>query len=527
MKKLLLLAAMAAAPLIGAAQTKTGKAHVEWGPDQTAKEHGYFSYVIDDVGNSTFLAVDKKKEFLIQRMDGLRTMWQKPVDLEWDGEDLAVERILLTNKEVLVFATRYSNKDNEHRLYLKTFSQDGLSPVKAWDRVAVIPAEKAANKGAFNISASPDRSKILVHVLPPLDKKDAEKSHMDVYDAGMNPLWSQGFQLPYADAEFTVESQRLDNDGSVVVLGVKYAGKLERKELKRANKATYEYHLLVYTGTSAAPQDHPITVQDKFLQDMTLSMGDAGDIICAGLFGNKGSFSVRGAYFLRLDRASKQVVHASFKDFSDDFITLYMTEKQAAKAAKKADRKDEELELPEFELYDIIRRDDGGAVLLAEQYIFRISTYTTSTPNGGTTTTTVYHYYYNDVLVVNIDPQGNIEWATKVPKRQHSTNDGGRYSSFAVDVKGDKIYLVFNDSGENLFLRPGSKVEQFSLTGKDALVVLATIDADGNTSREALFAPERRDVILRPKDCVELSDKTMFIYASRKNDYRFGQIVFD
>ncbi len=95
---------MAAAPLIGAAQTKTGKAHVEWGPDQTAKEHGYFSYVIDDVGNSTFLAVDKKKEFLIQRMDGLRTMWQKPVDLEWDGEDLAVERILLTNKEVLVFA---------------------------------------------------------------------------------------------------------------------------------------------------------------------------------------------------------------------------------------------------------------------------------------------------------------------------------------------------------------------------------------------------------------------------------------
>ena len=40
------------------------------------------------------------------------------------------------------------------------------------------------------------------------------------------------------------------------------------------------------------------------------------------------------------------------------------------------------------------------------------------------------------------------------------------------------------------------------------------------------FAPERRDVILRPKDCVELSDDKIFIYASRKKDYRFGEIGF-
>ncbi len=525
--KFAVLAAMAGLPLILCAQTKTNKANVKWGPEQTTKENGTFSYVIDDLGNSTFLAVIRKKDLHIQRMDGVRTMWQRPVDLEWDGEDLEVERILLTNNEVLVFATMYSKKDNEHRLYLSSFSQDNLSPLKSWDRVDVIAAEKEANKGSFRISASPDRSKILVHALPPLEKESAEKSRMSIYDAGMNPLWSQDFQLPYTDGEFSVKSQRLDNDGSVVVLGVKYAGRSESKELKRANKATYEYHLLVYGGNSAAPQDYPITVQDKFLQEMTLSMADKGDIICAGLFGNKDSFSARGAYFLRLDRASKQVVHSSFKDFSDDFITMYMTEKQAEKARKKADKKDEELELPEFELHDIIHREDGGAVLLAEQYIFRVSTYTSSTPNGGTTTTTVYNYYYNDVLVVNVDPQGNIEWATKVPKRQYSVNDDGRYSSIAVDVKGDNIYLVFNDSGENLYVKPGDKLEQFTLTGKDALVVLATIDGDGNVSREALFSPDRRDVVLRPKDCVELSDKTMFIYASRKNDYRFGQIVFD
>jgi hypothetical protein len=83
-------------------------------------------------------------------------------------------------------------------------------------------------------------------------------------------------------------------------------------------------------------------------------------------------------------------------------------------------------------------------------------------------------------------------------------------------VKDGNIFLIFNDSGENLFVKPGDKIKQFELKGKDALVVLATVDNKGNVAREALFSPERRDAILRPKDCVELSNDQMFIYASRK-----------
>ncbi len=527
MKKLFL-----AAPLLMAmaspafAQTKTDKAQVKWGPDQTDKENGQFNLVIGDIGNSSFLLIQRKKDWFAQRMDGLKTAWQKPIELELDKHDLNLHTLLLVKDEILVFTSFYDKKANENRLYVSSYAQADFSLHKRFEQVAMIPAEKSSNIGSFSISASPDRAKVLVQVYPPNEKNADQESRISIYDAAMGqPLWSKDFKLPYSDMEFKAETQRVDNDGSVVVLGVKYAQKQEKRELKRANKSTYEYHLLVYTGESATAQDYPIAVSDEFLQDMTLSMGKEGDIICAGLYGNKNSFSVRGAFFLRLDRSTKQVVHSSFKDFSDDFITMYMTEKEAAKAKKKAERKDEELEMPEFDLHDIIHRDDGGAVLLAEQYTVKAVT-SSYMSNGQTYTRTDYHYYYNDVLVVNIDPEGNIEWATKVPKRQHSVNDGGLYSGFAVDVKGSNIYLVFNDSGENLFLKPGDKVKQFSLTGKDALVVLATINKEGDVSREALFSPERRDVILRPKDCTELKDESMFIYASRKKDYRYGLIEF-
>ena len=93
--------------------------------------------------------------------------------------------------------------------------------------------------------------------------------------------------------------------------------------------------------------------------------------------------------------------------------------------------------------------------------------------------------------------------------------------------KVDAIYLIYNDTGENLFLKQGDKVQQFEITGKDALVTLSTIDEDGITHREALFSPEKRDAKVCPKDCLQLADDRMFLYASRKKEYRFGLVTFD
>jgi hypothetical protein len=273
-------------------------------------------------------------------------------------------------------------------------------------------------------------------------------------------------------------------------------------------------------------EDHPIAVPDKFFQDLSLNIGTEGDILCGGFYGNKGSFAISGTFFLRLDRESKQIVHSSFKEFDRDFITAYMTEKEEAKATRKAERKGEDLELLNYELRDIIRRDDGGVVMVAEQYLFYITVSCSTDSNGNTRCRDVYHYVYNDIIVVNVDPNGEIAWAAKVPKRQHSLNDGGRYSSYALVVKENNIYLLFNDSGKNLMLLPGDKVERFKY-GKDMLITLATINADGKVFREALLPQDKRDAITRPKAGVQIGDDRLFIYANWKKNHRFGTVTFN
>ena len=505
-------------------QTKTDAADVNWGPELNEKTDGDFVEIIGDNDKAVYQLMRFKKDLHIQKMDlNMKVQYHKALELEIDKKDYSLEGIYVTQDRILVFSSFFDKKEDQNNLYVKVYNESDFSPKGRMEKIARIPADKARNSGSFGVRVSPDESKILVTIAQPYEKNVTKPLEMKVYTTDMEELWTKKIKVP---EDYHVQEYKMDNDGSVVAVSIKYTEKQERRERKREGKATYDYHLLVYDKDSEQPDDHKIAVGDKFLQDLTVSLGKEGDIICGGLYGNKGSWSVRGTFFLKLDRKTQAIKHESFKEFSDDFITAYMTEKEEKKAKKKADRKDEELELYEYDLDEIVRRDDGGAVMVLEQYYMYVTTYTYSTGNGGTATRTVYHYIYNDVIAVNIDPEGNIEWAAKVPKRQHTTNDGGYYSSYALEVKGDKIYLVFNDSGDNLFLKPGDKIKQFDLTGKDALVTIATIDDGGNVTREALFTPERREAILKPKDCAQLNNDQMLIYATRKKEYRFGLVSF-
>jgi len=515
------------------AQTKTDKAEVTWGPDEKIGKDGTFTSVIADDGDAVYQLISRPYFTYVQRMDlGLHITYQQPLDLVLDKKDLSLKNILITQSHVVVFASLYDKKLDENQLYMETYDKRDFRPEQRLTKIALIPAEKARRSGSFDVKVSPDKSKVLVYMAKPNDKGANRTFAIQVFDSDMKPVWSKEIILPYSNDDFSVGQVEIDNDGNVVGLGRKFAEKQEATDLTRAGRPTYENHLLVLTKDDEALQDHPIVVVDKFLQDMTLKIGANGNIVCGGFFSNNSDlsiWSIRGTFFLSVDPQTKQVVHESYKDFSDNFITQYMTGKEAKKAAKKADRKGEEMELPDYVLHDIIVNADGSAVMIAEQYHKEL--HSVSPPAGpgvmvNVTTYNSYLYYYNDIIVVSIDPEGEIKWASKVPKRQCSANDGGRYSSCAVEVKGDNIYLIFNDSGKNLSLRPGDKINRFDIKGKDALTVLVTLDSNGNVAREALFPLDIRDVILRPKDCVELSNDKMIVYADRKNRFRFGEVEF-
>ncbi len=483
--------------------------------------------MVASTDDHVYMTVSLKKETFLRKMDKQhRTVYQELVPLKVGKDDHELERIEVLDDRVVVFTSHLNKKDKTYTLYYRLFDEARMRPQGGPVRLADMDIERKKNAGSFQVTVSPDGSKVLINQQLPYAKQGRERFRLKVLDNDMAPLWDRDVDLPYEDSEFAVERVRVDNDGSVMLIGRKYAEKRDAKALRKDGLSTFVYHLITYRDDGSDAEDHPIQVQDKFFQDLSINVGDEGDILCGGFYGLKSANAISGAFFLRLDRRTKAVVHSSFKEFDRDFITAYMTEKEEKKATRKAERKDEELEMPSFELRDIVRREDGGSVLVGEQYRYYAVTTCTTTANGGQTCRTTHHYVYNDIIVVNVDPQGDIEWAAKVPKRQHSVNDDGRYASYGMVVMKDRIHLLFNDHGKNLMLTQGAKVEPFKFD-KNMLVTLVTINQDGAVKREALFPQDKREAIVRPKTAMQVADERMFIYADWKKNHRFGTVVFN
>ena len=140
-------------------------------------------------------------------------------------------------------------------------------------------------------------------------------------------------------------------------------------------------------------------------------------------------------------------------------------------------------------------------------------------------TTTNYHYYYNDLIVISVSPDGEIEWNTKIPKFQHTVNDKGRVSSYAMAVVDDQLHFIFNDNPKNLTLEPGQRIRNFG-AGKETLVVLVTVDSNGGLEKEPLFSIRDTDVVTIPKVCRQIGDRELVVFGQRKKSHRLGVVIF-
>ena len=136
-----------------------------------------------------------------------------------------------------------------------------------------------------------------------------------------------------------------------------------------------------------------------------------------------------------------------------------------------------------------------------------------------------YFYNYNDIIVVNIQPDGGIEWATRIPKRQETVNDGGYYSSYAMSIVRDRLYFIFNDNSRNFSNEGNSRLYNFN--GRNSIVALAELRKDGQLSMYPLFNNRDADIITRPKICKQIGSRRMMVYGEQGRQYRFAELEFD
>jgi hypothetical protein len=446
------------------------------------------------------------------------------LDLESGQEKGKMNNVLYLNKKLYLFYSVADQKTKKNSLFAKEVDKGTLEPKNETKKLGEIDytGKRKKNSGTFSYRVSRDSSKLLIFYALPYDEDEPEAFGFNVLDNQLNSLWQKDITLPYKDELFDIESFRVDNAGNAYLLGLIYK---DKRKSKRKGAPNYSYEIFACRDKGNTIKQYPISLDDRFLSDMQIEILDNQNLICAGFYSEKGTFSVRGTYFLVVDAATKAIKTKSFKEFGIDFITQNMTDREARKATRK-EKRGEEVELYEYDLDKLLVGKDGSAILIGEQYFVHTVVTTMRMANGMTNTQTNYHYYYNDLIAMKINPKGEIEWAQKIAKTQHTVNDGGFYSSYALAIVKGKICFIFNDNPKNL--------EEDKKEGKAAnykasksVVVIVSLDQKGNVTKQPIFNSVDVEVITRPKVCEQISNREVILFGQRKKNQQFARVTFN
>ncbi len=462
--------------------------------------------------------------FIEKYNDRMKLRKSNEVKLQYKKNELVLEDIKLLGDKLVLFSSFKNRKKKIHYLFAQTISKTSLKPKNDLRIIAEVPTRTQFAEGTFSLEFSRDSSKILVFSQLPYRKNTPEKYQIKVMDKQLNEIWEQDVTLPYPDEKFTIEEYRVDTEGNVFVLGVIFKDGYRKR---RSGRPNYQYTLLTYSKNGSLAPEYKIDLKDQFITDLTFRIQKNGDPVCTGFYSDKNSYSMRGTYFFKINRKTGDVYNINMKEFEFDFLTELMSDrkKRRAERAEESNNNKRQTELFQYDLDKLVLRSDGGAVLIAEQYYITTENDRYRDQYGYWQTRTTNTYHYNDIIVVNINPDGEIDWASHVPKRQVTSNDGGYFSSYSIAVTGKAIYMVFNDNGKN-FEKGKEAHKTYAYNGSRSIVTLAEVKPDGSVNRYPLFSNKEEGIITRPKVCKQTAKDEIIIYGERNRKYKFASVIF-
>lgn len=396
--------------------------------------------------------------------------------------------------------TKYDRKTKTNGLFIQEIDNTGRLTGNL-KTLETIDAKSKYNRGAFDVIMSDDSTKFLLVDLPPYDKYAGEKLTFSIYDETLDQLKKLQVALPFTGKYFELDDITYANDGNIYMMA---KIELEKKEKVKGESDFYYQLISINTQGDGAVTQYDVKLPGKYVDGISFDADDDKDIICAGLYGNMSGTAkgqLTGVFYMRLNKANQQVDASGIKELDKDFIADLTSERKANKGRGISN---------DFILRNFVKKTDGGSIILAE-YSFDY-TVTTTTKDG---THTDYHYVRNNIIAINVNPDGTIKWAADIPKYQHTVNDGGMFISYALATKDNKMYIIYNENPANMDpanIKSGKNARVMHNPYKST-AVLVTLSEDGQFDKKALFSNKDNKVVLMPKSDLKIGSHELIIPA--------------
>ncbi|MCH1473121.1 MAG: hypothetical protein L7V85_04325 [Bacteroidia bacterium] len=492
--------------ILGSLFTKAqvDKMNISW--SENMKSRKMLVTDVMSIGNpEEFFAINHSfktfnRNTFLERYDNLSLMNQMVLTEKYDQGVHSSQNIIALDKNLFALNLRRSKIDVS--LKAQQINSEDLSLEGEEKSIYNIKLIKGHNHsmGEYKNAKSLDEQKITYVIGHPGDMESKEIMTIKVFDHFFREEWKTRITFPFEKGLTRLQSVNISNSGIVYILTTVYNSRKERNRRTR----NFENYVIV-VDSNGIVAEHKLELEDKFIRELKLNVGEGGDLICGGFYSDEG-FHSDGIFYMTLDANDFIIKHQSMKPFDLDFIVQGLSDRAKAKTIKKS-KKGKNVGLTHVQFRDFIPKKNGGALLVGE-YIHIFTTNTTNA-NGFTTTTT--HYHYDDIYAISINPEGDIEWAKKIQKMQHTSNDGGFYSSFFTVINDDIVNFIYN-----------------SYNRKENHLKVSSINGYGTIKHENLVSNHKRENLrIRPKSCEQVSDNTFVIFATSRKSYRLAKVTLD
>jgi hypothetical protein len=383
------------------------------------------------------VGLKSRKQQLSLFDEKLNKKWQLPVLPTLAGA--SVEGIIMFQNNILVFYSSYSKENNRLEIYFDSYNSLGKL-IESKRKLGETTITKYNDLEKIRILISPDKESLGIYINEADD--DNQNIHLITYSTQENTS-NKDFKIKYGNELLYLNNFLLDNNGNLYV-----SGQLKNKE----NKKQKSQYLFCYISSINSLIEKVVSDFNTPISDVIIKFNPIkNEIICGGISVDNNSYSGSSIKLLIADsifnfrELNYSIQGSSLKDLIGE-------------------RNSSGISLDNYTMQDLILREDGGALLVAEaQYLSEYSFYDQFTQTFNRRT----EYHFDNIVLFSVSPNEKIDWCKVIKKEQVSMDDFGIFSSFASYVNNDEIGFIYNkDSGRNFELMNVIITKDGELTSK-------------------------------------------------------------
>lgn len=390
-----------------------------------------------------------------------------------------------------------------------------------------------------------DKSKLLVQYRrnPPI-KRDAEskdKIGLYVYEANLELIWSNTVEMPYTEKKMNNVAYCVNKNADVFILTEIYKDNTTDRTTKKG-EPNYDLKLFRIESTNEVSETD-IKLSNKFLVDYNFFEGRNEEIILAGYYKNTDQkkvlhvhisgnivddYSVNGLFLFRIN-TDGEVIDGQVSELDAEALKKFNKRSQVKKIENQESRGT--VAIKNLKMRDVFLHEDGSVTTVGEVFYKTITVRHSATAGpggmgggmGGTTTDVKITEYFEDVLVSNFDNEGNLNWMTKVPKRQF-TDKPNKGLGIKTLQNEDGIFIVFLDNPKNLELSEDKVPVKYRDGAKGDLSVCKVSMSDGAYTKSMAFNSKNANGIklkqFKTNRIVKISEDEFAVefYKKKKED---------